>query len=149
MIRRIRPVSRIIKIEAEIRKPGAGIPVRRSDLPGLDQVWVPAVDIYEKDEEIVVEVELAGVLKKDVRIMLYGNRIEVKGLKKESPAEAVPRYHRLEREYGTFRRTIFVPCAIQAEKTAATLENGILRILLKKRPVRSHHVEVKIRREGD
>lgn len=149
MIRRIRPVSRIIKIEAEIRKPAAGILVCKSDLPGLDQVWVPAVDIYEKDEEIVIEVELAGVLKKDVRIMLHGNRIEVRGLKKECPAGSAPRYHRLEREYGTFRRTIFIPCAVQPEKTAATLENGILKILLMKLPVRSHHVEVKIRRNGD
>jgi HSP20 family protein len=149
MIRRIRPVSRILKIEAEIRKPGAGVLVRESDLPGLDQVWVPAVDIYEKDDEIVVEVELAGVLKKDVRIMLHGNRIEVKGLKKENPAEAVPRYHRLEREYGTFRRTIFVPCAVQPERRAATLENGILTIVLKKRPGRSPEVEVKIRKNGE
>lgn len=149
MIRRIRPVSRIIKIEAEIRRQGVGAFARGSDLPGLDQVWVPAVDIYEKDDEIVVEVELAGVLKKDVRIMLYGNRIEVKGLKKEGPAEAVPRYHRLEREYGTFRRMIFVPCAIQPDRTAATLENGILTIVLKKRPGPTPKVEVKIRKNGE
>jgi len=149
MIRRIRPVSRIIKIEAEIRRQGVGALARGSDLPGLDQVWVPAVDIYEKDDEIVVEVELAGVLKKDVRIMLYGNRIEVKGLKKEGPAEAVPRYHRLEREYGTFRRMIFIPCAIQPDRTAATLENGILTIVLKKRSGPTPKVEVKIRKNGE
>ena len=148
MIRRIRPVSKILKIEAEIRRPGAGVLVRESDLPGLDQVWVPAVDIYEKDDEIVVEIELAGVLKKDVRIMLHGNRIEVKGLKKEGPAVAVPRYHRLEREYGTFHRTIFIPSAVQPERTAATLENGILTIVLKKRSGPSPEVKVKIRKNG-
>jgi HSP20 family protein len=148
MIRRIRPISRILKIEAEIRRPGAGAFLRGTDLPGLDQVWVPAVDIYEKDDEIVVEVELAGVLKKDIRIMLHSNRIEVKGLKKEGPSEAAPRYHRLEREYGTFRRMIFIPCAVQPERTAATMENGILTIVLKKRPGPSPEVEVKIRKSG-
>jgi len=149
MIRRIRPVSRILRIETEIRRQEAGTLVREPDLPGLDQVWMPAVDIYEKDDEIVVEVELAGVLQQDIRIMLHGNRIEVKGLKKEGPAEAVPRYHRLEREYGTFRRTILIPCSVQPDRTVAMLENGILTIVLKKRPGPIREVAVKIRKSSE
>lgn len=149
MTRRIRPVSRILRIETEIKRSGAASGIRDNDLPGLDQTWVPAVDIYENEEEIVVEAELPGVLKKDVKIMLHGNRIEIKGLKKETLAEEGVRFHRLEKEYGTFRRVVFVPGAVQQEKTSASLENGILTIILKKQTGRGKNLEVRIRNTGE
>jgi HSP20 family protein len=144
MSRRIRPVSRILKIETEIRRSGSAVCGRDAELPGLDRIWFPAVDIYEKEDEVVLEIELAGVLKKDVKILLAGNRVEVKGLKREVPDGEGARYHRLERAYGTFRRLIFLPAAVAAEGTSATLENGILTIVLKKPPRRGREVEVRI-----
>jgi len=144
MIRRIRPVSKILKIETEIEKAEGNSCVRVPEVPGLDHVWMPAVDISEKDEEIVVEVELPGVLEKDIRLMLHGNRVEVKGLKRESRVAGGMRFHRLEREYGTFRRMILVPGAVLPEKTTAVLENGILTIVLRKNPRRNLEIEVVI-----
>ena len=148
MIRRIRPVSRILKIETEVRSSDGGSGTPEHELPGLDRIWFPAVDIYEREDSVVVEIELAGVLKRDVKITLSGNRIEVKGLKKEVPMGGA-RYHRLERAYGTFDRTIFVPSTVMPDKTSATLENGILTIILKKPPRRSREVEVKIGKTGE
>jgi HSP20 family protein len=148
MIRRIRPVSRVIKIETEVRPCGPG-GLGEHELPGLDRVWFPAVDIYEREDAVVVEIELAGVFKKDIKVTLAGNRVRIKGLKKEIPGEGGARFHRLERAYGTFDRTIFVPSSVLADKTSATLENGILTIVLKKPPRRSREVEVKIDKGGD
>ncbi len=75
--------------------------------------------------------ELPGVLKEDVAVMLRGGRLEVKGLKKDLPAAgAGARYHRLEREYGTFRRVVLIPASVLAERASATLENGILTVVL-------------------
>ena len=149
MIRRIRPVSRILRIETEVRRSCGGDGPREPELPGLDSLWFPAVDVYEREDEVVVEIELAGVLKKDVKVTLAANRVRVTGLKKEVPAGGPARYHRLERAYGTFDRTIFIPSTVQADKTTATLENGILSIVLKKPPRRSRQVEVKIARSGE
>lgn len=145
MFRRIRPVSRISRTEPEIRRPKVEGGIAGEDLPGLDEVWMPAVDVYEKEEEIIVEMELPGVLKRDVKVMLSSNRVEVRGIKREQAAPAGVRYHRLEREFGTFRRVVFVPSAANPERTAATLENGILSIVLTKLARKKRKVEVKVR----
>ena len=81
---------------------------------------------------ITVEVELPGVEQKDIQLVFYGNRIEIKGLKNEIPPGARIKYLRLEREYGPFRRFIFLPNAVHPEKTRALLENGVLTIQFKK-----------------
>jgi HSP20 family protein len=144
MIRRIRPVSRIIKIETEIERKAENASFLGGDVPGLNHAWAPAVDISEKDEEIVVEIELPGVLEKDIRITLHGTRIEVKGKKRESRISGGMRFHRLEREYGTFRRMILIPAAVVPERTSAALENGILTIVLRKSPRRTREIKVTI-----
>jgi HSP20 family protein len=145
MIRRIRPVSKVLRVETEIERSGDSSCGPRLDITEWAHVWTPAVDISEREEEIVVEVELPGVLEKDVRITLHGTRIEVRGLKRENPPEGGLRFHRLEREYGRFRRMILVPCAVVPEKTRATLENGILTIFLEKNPRKSREIEVVIK----
>jgi len=148
MIRRIRPVSKIIKLEAEIRRGLGGVCSQSRELPGLEQVWIPAVDIYEKEDEVIVEVELPGVLKKDVKIMICGTRIDIRGMKKEDAAGAGLRYHRLEREYGAFQRVAFVPSSVDPDRTRAVLENGILTITLQKQKRGNREVEVKIGKAG-
>ena len=142
MVRRIKPVSRIRKAETEIRRPKGAIPVRREELPSLGVLSLPAVDIYERPGELIVEMELPGVLEADIRILLYASRLEVNGLKREASVEAGARYLRLEREFGAFQRAVFVPCAVDADRTYASLENGILTIVLKKPPRRSRGVDV-------
>ncbi len=144
MLRRIRPVSSVLRIETEVRNSGGPGFGREAELPGLDGVWTPSVDVYENEREVVVEVELPGVLKEDVVIVLRGGRLELKGLKKDLPSPGSgARYHRLEREYGTFRRVVYIPASVLAERASATLENGILTVVLRKPPRRTRKVEVR------
>jgi len=132
MVRKIRPVSRIVKIEAEINKIFGEFFSQKSELFGLDESWVPCVDISERSDEVVVVVELPGVAQKDITILLHSNRLEIKGVKREKRSQSEIKYHRLEREYGTFRRFVFLPSAVIPERSRALLENGILTIILKK-----------------
>jgi len=104
------------------------------------------MDIYEKEHEVIVEMELPGVQEKDVKILLFSSRLEVSGLKKEIAGQPDARYLRLEREFGAFRREVFVPCAVDQEKTYASLENGILTIVLGKPPKKTLDVDIKNRR---
>jgi HSP20 family protein len=144
MVRRIRLVSRVLRIETEVRSSGSAGFGHEAELPGLDRVWAPSVDVYENETEVVVEVELPGVFKEDVAIVLRGGRLEVKGLKKDLPAaDAGVRYHRLEREYGTFRRVVLIPASVLAERASATLQNGILTVVLRKPPRRTRRVELR------
>lgn len=132
MVKKIKPIFRVVKIEAEINKIMGEIFFRKKELLGLDESWIPYIDISERENDVTVRVEIPGVEQKDVAIMLYNSRIEIKGMKKENLPRGKIKYHQLEREYGSFRRFIFLPSAIVPEKAQATLENGVLTIVLKK-----------------
>lgn len=133
MIRRIKPVSRVIKIEADIDSAGGGVLIQKREVYGYHQGWIPSVDVREKANEVVVEMEVPGIARKDLKIWHCGNRIEVRGIKKETLREESKRYLRLEREFGAFRRIIFLPTAVSSEETTAYLENGVLTVVLKKK----------------
>ena len=150
MVKTIKPVSCIVKIEAEINKIAGEVFVQKKELLGLDESWVPCVDISERGDELFVEVELPGVDQKGISILLYSSRIEVKGIKKENLPHSPFKFLRLEREYGTFRRFIFLPSAVDPEKAKATLENGILTIILRKyRTKREREVVLEIEKKED
>ena len=108
------------------------------------------MDVYEKEEEIVIETEVPGIPPNDISIYLYSSRIEIKGVKKEDVCPSGIKYMRLEREYGKFRRTIALPCSVLPEKAKAVLENGILTLTLKKyKKKREKEVMVKIQKTPD
>ncbi len=150
MAKKIKPVSRTVKIEAEIDRIFGEVFFQKREFLGLDESWVPCVDISEKGNEIKIEIELPGVAQKDINILLHSNRLEVNGLKREKPPQGKIKYHRLEREYGTFRRYIFLPSLVVPEKAKASLENGILTVVLKKyRGKKEKEVRVKIQKSRD
>ncbi len=133
MVRRIIPIGRPRKAETEVRRHDSDTPARhRPAGPDPGEVAFPAIDVYETRGELVVEMELPGVTAQDVSILLYPKRLEVKGLKREAPVGKEFSYLRLEREFGRFRRELVVPCAVDPDKAFASLENGILSIVLKK-----------------
>jgi len=130
--KKIQPVSHVVKIEAEINRMVGELFSDRRTFYGLDESWVPWVDISEKESEVRVEVELPGVVDRDITILLSHNRVEIKGTKRRSRFRKQVNYLRLEREYGPFRRFVSFPCAIIPEKSRAVLENGVLFLILRK-----------------
>jgi HSP20 family protein len=145
MIRRIRPVSRTIIIEAEVRRDSGDVRAGRRGKPGLPEPWVPAADVFETETEVRVRIEAPGVEKRDLRVLLGSNRIEVRGLKREDPAGPDGRFQRLEREFGPFERILALPAAVDPEGAYATLENGLLTVFLRKPAPKGGEVEVRIR----
>jgi HSP20 family protein len=103
--------------------------------------------VYETETEFIVEIELPGVSDKDVKVLLFSNRVEVSGFKQELATHHESRYMRLEREFGAFRRDVVVPGAIDPDQACAALENGVLTVVLKKPPRRRRDVEIKSRRD--
>jgi len=132
MIKKIIPVSRLVRLESEIRRIQNREVCRGPERYGYAEGWSPRMDICEKGREIVVELEMPGVQPEDVVILVHHNRLEVKGLKKEELLPEGGTYLRVEREYGLFRRVIDLPASIQPDKAKAALQDGILIITLKK-----------------
>jgi HSP20 family protein len=150
MIRRIKPTTRVIKIEGEIHRLMSEVLSQRRERLDLEDGWVPYVDVYEKEDDLIVEAEVPGMSQRDLHISIHMSRVELKGAKKENAVSENIRYLRLEREYGKFRRTIPLPCAVSTDKAKAILENGVLTICLKKmRENREKEVLVKIKKSTE
>jgi HSP20 family protein len=106
--------------------------------------WLPSVDISEGKKEITVKAEIPGVDAKDIDIALDGRRLTIKGEKKQEKEEKDENYHRVERSYGYFNRTVELPTEVNADKVDASYEKGILKIVLKKtKEAETKKIEVK------
>ena len=132
MVKKIKPVSRVVTIDTEISKIKREPFSQREKSPLWDGVWLPRVDVYEKPTEIIVEAEIPGVNPADIIITVQSSRVEIKGMKREAAASAKIRYLRLEREFGGFRRLVALPATVAPDKAKAFLENGVLTLRLKK-----------------
>jgi HSP20 family protein len=132
MAKKIKTVSKIIKIETTRKKRLEQIHANRNSLLSLEETWTPAVDIAVKEDKLILEVELPGVRRKDITILLSRKHIEIKGVKNDKLPKSGVSYFRLEREYGQFSRFVFLPYSVDPEKAEATFENGILTIEMMK-----------------
>jgi HSP20 family protein len=143
MVRKIKPVRRLIKIQTEVDRIKRAPVSRGGPVPGLDELWLPPVDICEKPGEVVVEAEMPGVSPTDIMITVQSNRVEIKGLKRDVAPPGSVKYLRLEREFGRFRRLVALPCTVAPDKARAYLDNGVLVIRLVKY-LPSENVEIEI-----
>ena len=91
-----------------------------------------AGEVEETDKEIVVRVEVPGMEKKDCRITIEGNVLNLSGEKRFERETSDSTYHVMERAYGAFQRTIPLPRNVDADKAEASYKNGILSIRLPK-----------------
>jgi HSP20 family protein len=92
----------------------------------------PSVDIFEEGDDIVVKTELPGMTKDDIEVNLSENTITLSGEKKKEEKVEKKNYYRLERSYGSFRRSFELPTEVQAEKAKASFKNGVLEIRIPK-----------------
>ena len=92
----------------------------------------PPIDISEDSKAITVKAEMPGLDTKDLDITLEHGLLRIKGEKTEEKKEEDKYYHRVERRYGSFCRTIRLPGEVKSDKIDATYKNGILTIVLPK-----------------
>ena len=94
----------------------------------------PAVDISENDKQITIKAELPGMEPKDVDLQIEGDTLIIRGEKKFEEEEKKDNFHRLERSYGSFSRTIPLPRPVAQENVKAQFNKGVLTIILEKAP---------------
>jgi HSP20 family protein len=100
----------------------------------ISSSWVPAVDIYEDEKQLVLTAELPGINEKDVDIKIEDNTLSIHGERKLEKETREENYHRIERAYGSFYRSFTLPNHIDQDKIQAEHENGVLRIIMPKKP---------------
>jgi HSP20 family protein len=101
-------------------------------LPVEERGWMPAVDIFEKEDKFVVKAELPGIKEDDIHVSVVGDTLSIKGEKKTETEVKEEDYYRSERSYGSFCRSIPLPSNVDADKIEASFEDGVLEVALPK-----------------
>src|SRR5215468_680210 len=109
-----------------------------ADGTGKDQLmagtFVPPVDVYEDEHNLVLKLEIPGINEEDLKVSLENNTLTVTGERKFEKEEKEENFHRIERRYGSFTRTFRLPSTVDPEKVEAGYDMGILKLTLAKRP---------------
>jgi len=108
--------------------------------------WMPAVDISETSEEVRVRAEVPGIDPSEIEVSVEANVLTIKGEKKEQREEGRENYHRVERQYGTFVRSIQLPTEIAVDQVEAAFRNGVLDVRLPKHEsARAKQIKIDVR----
>ena len=92
----------------------------------------PLINLTEDKDSYCVRAELPGVKADELDIQVTGNNLAISGERKIAAEEEGARYHRREREAGTFSRMIGLPGEVDTDKVEAKLDNGILTVVVSK-----------------
>ena len=96
------------------------------------QKFVPALDLSENAEGYLVEAALPGLKPEDVEVTVENNVLTIKGETRQEVDDKQRNFHRVERRFGSFQRTIGLPTAVKADAIQASLTNGVLRLEIPK-----------------
>jgi HSP20 family protein len=94
--------------------------------------WTPSADIYEAENELVVNLDLPGVDPKMVDIRVENNILSIRGERQFEDKQNKENFHRVERSYGPFARSFTLSTAVDADKIRANYKSGVLSITLPK-----------------
>ena len=96
------------------------------------EITVPALDVYEKGDEVVVKAEIPGMTKDQIEVHLTDSTLTVTGEKKQEEEVKDKDYYRCERSFGSFARTVQLPAEVKTEGAKATFKDGVLEVRLPK-----------------
>jgi HSP20 family protein len=97
------------------------------------KTFVPAVDIYEDQTKVVLNIEAPGIDDKDLDIRIENNTLTVKGERKFEAEEKQQNFHRIERKFGSFYRAFTLPTTVDTENVQANYKAGVLKLQLNKK----------------
>ncbi|HZD60138.1 MAG TPA: Hsp20/alpha crystallin family protein [Anaerolineae bacterium] len=95
-------------------------------------VWAPAIDMFDRNNAVIVRAELPGVKAEDVDISIIDNKLVVKGERKFKEEIKEENYYRIEQRYGSFERIVQLPAKVDVGNVEAVYAEGVLEINLPK-----------------
>ena len=102
------------------------------ELWNTDTVWSPSVDITETKDGYEVKAEIPGMKKNEIKINFEDDMLTLSGERNHEKEEKDKNYHRIERRYGKFQRSFYLPNHVKAEDIKANYKDGILTVNIPK-----------------
>jgi len=93
-------------------------------------VWAPAIEMFERDGQLVVRADLPGMSPDDVRIEVTDDTLTIEGERQSEVEVEDEDFYRSERTYGRFSRVIALPDGVDAENAQARFDNGVLEVTI-------------------
>lgn len=98
---------------------------------GPEEEWLPKIDVYDKENDLVVKAEMPGMKTEDIQVRLDDGMLVISGMRQREEKVEEKDYYRMERSYGSFMRSIPVPSGTRQEDIDASYENGVLEVHVK------------------
>ena len=116
-----------------------------SPLRSASEQWAPEIELYQRNNELVVRADLPGMKKEDVSVEIGEEQITISGERRQEQESERGGVYRSERRYGTFQRTIPLPSGAMADQAKATFTNGVLEVTMPSPPeqTRARRLEIK------
>ena len=99
---------------------------------GRQESWLPAVDVFDKQDAVVLKAELPGMDPDQIQIEVEDNVLTIKGERRFEETVDEERYYRVERRFGSFQRSLALPQGVKADEIGASYEDGILVVTVPK-----------------
>jgi HSP20 family protein len=94
--------------------------------------WMPAMDLVETDDHFVLRADLPGLAEGDVNIEVEDNVLTISGERKAEHETTKEGFHRVERAFGSFSRSLTLPEGVDADAVTASFDRGVLEIRIPK-----------------
>jgi len=96
--------------------------------------WLPAVDVFESDNhEFVVKAELPDMKREDINVTFENGTLTLQGERRAEHEASKDRFHRIERQYGSFSRSFALPATADASRISASYKDGVLTVRIPQR----------------
>ena len=99
---------------------------------GSASTWLPAVDVWETDDELVLSFDLPGIREDEIAVELDDDVLTVSGERERTSEHSNDRFYRFERRFGAFSRSVTLPQGVQEDAIQASYANGVLEVRVPK-----------------
>jgi HSP20 family protein len=137
--------ERMRKIQKEMESMFKDLSKNFGMIEGLKGIREPVCDVKERKNDVVVSVELPGVDKKDIQLVVRDSSIEIKAEKKKETRIVKKGFFKEEKGYRGFYRVLSLPASVKPEQAEAEYENGVLSVKIPKKTEKIKVKEKKVR----
>jgi HSP20 family protein len=137
------PARELDSLQSDLNRLFDGFFQGRTADGGTARRWIPAMDLVETQEHLVLRADLPGMSEDDLDIEVKDGVLTISGERKAEREEKSEGFHRVERAFGRFSRSLSLPEGVNADQVNANFENGVLEVKIPKpEETKPHRVQI-------